>query len=115
VELHVHLDGSFDPDVLWKYISSENPDVISCLPTESPLPWNADLPDQPQTLNVKHLISSCTSRRDFHQLCTCRGYRSLAQMLTRFEMFLPIVRLGKLELIEKVSHRLRSCTWSQIS
>ena len=38
VELHVHLDGAFDPEKLWAHMK-ENPDIMARFPTEKKLPW----------------------------------------------------------------------------
>jgi hypothetical protein len=38
VELHVHLDGSFDPYRLWEYLSKD-PQLIQCFPVTKELPW----------------------------------------------------------------------------
>jgi hypothetical protein len=38
IELHVHLDGSFDPYRLWDYLS-KHPQLIHCFPVEKQLPW----------------------------------------------------------------------------
>lgn len=38
IELHVHLDGAFDPYQLWSYLS-KHPELIHCFPTEKQLPW----------------------------------------------------------------------------
>lgn len=38
VELHIHLDGSFDPTFLWSYLS-KNPDLTQCFPVEKQMPW----------------------------------------------------------------------------
>jgi len=98
IELHVHLDGSFDPDFLWKYMK-ENPDTLYCLPVQTHLPWDAS-----KTLKVRELVQNCgESKKEFHKLCTCRGYRSLKEMLNCFEIFLPLVRRN-LELLEQLAY-----------
>ena len=38
IELHVHLDGAFDPHQLWLHLQ-ENPHLLTCLPVEKKLPW----------------------------------------------------------------------------
>ena len=38
IELHVHLDGSFDPYRLWEYLSKD-PTLIQCFPVTKELPW----------------------------------------------------------------------------
>lgn len=98
VELHVHLDGTFDPDFLWRYMN-DNPESLLCLPTGVDLPWE---PDSGEQLHVRNLVKECSSSREFHNLCTCRGYRSLKAMLNCFEIFMPLVRRN-LDLIEQLA------------
>jgi hypothetical protein len=38
IELHVHLDGSFDPYHMWSYLS-KHPEMIYCFPVEKEVPW----------------------------------------------------------------------------
>lgn len=106
VELHVHLDGSFDPDFLWKYLN-DNPDKLYCLPTKVDLPWEPD-----QNLEIRKLVESCDTQRQFHNLCTCRGYRSLKAMLNCFEIFLPLVRRD-LHLLEQLAFDFCQRQWEQ--
>jgi len=40
VELHVHLDGSFDPSLLYTHLKSSSPDSYESLPIETILPWD---------------------------------------------------------------------------
>jgi hypothetical protein len=41
VELHVHLDGSFDTDVLWQYLQqTSDQQLLGCLPVTTTLPWD---------------------------------------------------------------------------
>jgi adenosine deaminase len=107
VELHVHLDGSFDPDFLWKYLN-ENPDKIYCLPVTADLPWEPDHPP----LEIRKLVKDCDTQRKFHSLCTCRGNRSLKAMLNCFEIFLPLVRRD-LHLLEQLSYDFCLRQWEQ--
>ena len=44
IELHVHLDGSFDPIQLWEHLQS-NPKVLEKYPIEKEFPWKKD--DEP--------------------------------------------------------------------
>jgi hypothetical protein len=44
IELHVHLDGSFDPHHLWAHLQ-KNPHLLQCFPVEKKLPW--EKPDAP--------------------------------------------------------------------
>lgn len=44
IELHVHLDGSFDPYQLWSYLI-KHPELIHCFPVEKKMPWAK--PDEP--------------------------------------------------------------------
>jgi adenosine deaminase len=106
IELHVHLDGSFDPDFLWKYMK-DNPDSVYCLPLQTNLPW-----DPANKLAVRDLVQSCKTSKDYHKLCTCRGYRSLHQMLTCFEIFLPLIR-GNLDLLEQLAYDFCQRQWEQ--
>ena len=87
IELHVHLDGSFDPIQLWEYLQS-HPELIMCLPISKVLPWNqtnttsdqADLTSTPPPLRVREMITNCNTSNDYRKLCTCRRrYRSLRQ------------------------------------
>ena len=106
VELHVHLDGSFDPDFLWDYLQT-NSDLFYCLPVETDLPW------EPGTvLKVRELVQKCKSSKDFHGLCTCRGYRSLKAMLNCFEIFLPLVR-NQFDLLEELAFDFCKRQWEQ--
>jgi hypothetical protein len=43
VELHVHFDGSLDPDFLWHCMKHYD-DLIMCLPVSSALPWDPKRP-----------------------------------------------------------------------
>jgi adenosine deaminase len=106
VELHVHLDGSFDPDFLWKYMK-EHPDSVYCLPVQTNLPW-----DSSRKLPVRELVQNCESSKAYHKLCTCRGYRSLKEMLNCFEIFLPLIR-GNLDLIEQLAYDFCQRQWEQ--
>ena len=106
IELHVHLDGTFDPDFLFRYMQ-EHPDSIYCLPVASDLPWEPG-----RKLPVRAMVQECETSRDYHQLCTCRGYRSLKAMLNCFEIFLPLVR-GNLELMEQLAFDFCQRQWEQ--
>ena len=54
----------------------------------------------------------CRTSQEYHNLCTCRGYRSLNEMLNCFEVFLPLVR-GNLSLIEQLSYDFCQRQWEQ--
>lgn len=97
VELHVHLDGSFDPLKLWDYMK-DHPESLLCFPTETVNPWDPEKP-----LKIRQLIQDCNKSQDFHELCTCRGYRSLREMLNCFSIFLPLVRRN-LPLLEELAY-----------
>lgn len=109
IELHVHLDGSFDPHVLWNHLQETKPESLEKLPSATPLPWKNNEP-----LPVQQLVQQCQTARDYHALCTCRdrGERSLEQMLTCFEIFLPTVR-ENLELIEQLAYDFCQRQWQQ--
>ena len=106
VELHVHLDGSFDPDFLWEYLQTDS-DLFYCLPVETDLPWEPG-----KVLKVRELVENCKSSKDFHGLCTCRGYRSLKAMLNCFEIFLPLVR-NQFDLLEELAFDFCKRQWEQ--
>ena len=112
IELHVHLDGSFDPDFLWRYMQTmrhhhdDSASFLQCLPCESYLPWDGS------TLPVRKLVENCKSSRDFHKLCTCRGHQSLQAMLQCFEIFLPLVRRN-LVLLEQLAYDFCQRQWEQ--
>ena len=38
IELHVHLDGSFEPAQMWSHLL-EDPKLLQCFPVEKKLPW----------------------------------------------------------------------------
>ena len=38
IELHVHLDGAFDPHQMWSHLI-DNPQLLQCFPVEKELPW----------------------------------------------------------------------------
>lgn len=106
IELHVHLDGSFDPLFLWKYMQ-KHPESMLCLPTETVPPWQPT-----RKLEIRKLVEDCTTSQEYHKLCTCRGYRSLQEMLNCFEMFLPLVRRN-LDLLEQLAYDFCQRQWEQ--
>jgi adenosine deaminase len=105
VELHIHLDGCFDPEELWHYLE-KNPELLHCFPIEKKLPW--EKPDAAPA-EIRGSVSNCNSSLDYRRLCTCRRrYRklrhanerqrsmrkakgSLEDMLLCFEFFTPLV------------------------
>jgi len=91
VELHVHFDGSWDPTMIYNHLLENG--NFNLLPVSSILPW--DQSEYP----VRRLVEECRNEREFHSICTCRGKRSLYDMIKAFEIFLPLVR-GNLELLE---------------
>ena len=96
MELHVHLDGSFDPEILRKHLL-ETQDYSS-LPERTVFPWDPD-----SSLEVRKLVKeSIDNQHSFQNLCTCRGKKSLQAMIACFEIFVPIVR-GKLKLLEELA------------
>ena len=78
-----------------------------CLPVSVKPPW-----DPARSLDIRNKVSQCRTSQDFHKLCTCRGYRSLNEMLNCFEVFLPLVR-GNLQLIEQLSYDFCQRQWEQ--
>lgn len=95
IELHVHLDGSFETSLLLEHLKSLSD--LSHLPNEIKLPWDQS------SMPIRSVLEQCETVQDLHALCTCRGKRSLFEMIKCFEIFLPIVR-GNLELIETLSY-----------
>jgi len=64
----------------------------------------------------RHLVKTCPTIEDFHQLCTCRrGQRSLQNMLTCFEIFLPLIRGAPpaLFLVEELAYDFCKRQWEQ--
>lgn len=92
VELHVHLDGAFDPRVLWAAVQDGGE-----LPVDVPMAW-----DPSQRLAVRERVLRCASWADYHRLVSCRGHQSLHAMLCCFETFLPSVR-GRLDVLERLA------------
>jgi adenosine deaminase len=99
IELHVHLDGAFDPDFLWDFLQ-RHPDRIDCLPVSivNP-PWDPSTDE----LFIRDKVRACRTSRDYHALCTCRGQHSLTEMLNTFQMFFPLVQ-GNLTLLEQLAY-----------
>lgn len=106
IELHVHLDGSFEFDVLWKTLQ-KRPQLMQCFPVSTNPPWEPS-----KTLHSRKLVTECETSTDYRTLCTCRGKRSLNEMLNCFEMFLPVVR-GNLELLEELAYDFVQRQWEQ--
>lgn len=105
LELHIHLDGSFDPNLLWNFLQSDTSE--QCFPVSFTPPWQPDTP-----LPIRERVLACRSSRDFHSLCTCRGHRSLGEMLNRFQYFLPLVQ-GHIERIEQLALDFCARQWQQ--
>ena len=61
IELHVHFDGSFDPDFLFKYMKS-NPASSYCFPVQSNPPW-----DPGTTLAVRSMVQKCQTSQGLPQ------------------------------------------------
>lgn len=100
IELHCHLDGSFEPQILWDHLQN-HPELFQCFPVEKSLPW-AKSEDKPLPLRL--MVESCKSSLEYRHLCTCRRrYRklrhegqsqqsgSLEDMLECFQFFFPLV------------------------
>ncbi len=95
----MHLDGCFDSELLYSYISSSQDTIYKRLPEQAHCPWDDS------TIPIRSAIEACQNSQDLHSLCTCRGKRSLHEMIKCFEHFIPIVR-GDLELIERIAFDL---------
>lgn len=118
IELHVHLDGCFDPEELWEHLQ-KNPELLRCFPVEQSLAWETN-PDAPP-VELRGMVSTCQSSLDYRRLCTCRRrYRklrhaeerklsirsvqgSLEDMLLCFEFFFPLV-YDNFELLEHLAY-----------
>eukprot|EP00559_Dactyliosolen_fragilissimus_P005423 CAMPEP_0184865962 /NCGR_PEP_ID=MMETSP0580-20130426/20037_1 /TAXON_ID=1118495 /ORGANISM="Dactyliosolen fragilissimus" /LENGTH=427 /DNA_ID=CAMNT_0027365377 /DNA_START=36 /DNA_END=1316 /DNA_ORIENTATION=+ len=96
VELHVHLDGSFDPFLLFSHLRSTG--NYDCLPKEVASPW-----DPTEKRCIRKRVQDCKDYHSFHSLVCCRGRRSLREMIHCFDIFIPVVR-GNLPLLEKMAH-----------
>jgi adenosine deaminase len=94
VELHVHFDGSFSPEILFKHIQKS--DCFDILPQNSVLPWDQSL------WPVRSLVRECNGWMEYHRLCTCRGKSSLQEMIKCFEIFIPLVQ-GNIPLLEELA------------
>jgi adenosine deaminase len=93
--LHVHLDGSFQHDIMLEHLVRVGYDV---LPNETILPWDGS------KYPVRSLVEATNSDYSkFHFLLTCRGKRSLQEMIKCFEILLPIVQ-GEMALLERLAH-----------
>eukprot|EP00538_Stauroneis_constricta_P006579 CAMPEP_0119569740 /NCGR_PEP_ID=MMETSP1352-20130426/42526_1 /TAXON_ID=265584 /ORGANISM="Stauroneis constricta, Strain CCMP1120" /LENGTH=420 /DNA_ID=CAMNT_0007619341 /DNA_START=158 /DNA_END=1420 /DNA_ORIENTATION=- len=110
IELHVHLDGSFDPKQLWNHLQ-QNPTLLQCLPEEKKLPW---LGDDEGPMKIRSLVASCKTEDEFRNLCVCtrqvneksaadKAHPSLERMLECFEVFLPLVNQNY-ELLEALAY-----------
>jgi adenosine deaminase len=112
IELHVHLDGSFDPDYIWKncivvedkqdcdvdgYVPHKNMETMAFFPELFEPPWGG------KPLCLRDDVINCKNAREYHNLCTCRGQRSLSYMLNCFQYFLPLVQ-QQLALIEQLAY-----------
>ena len=86
VELHVHLDGSFDATLL--FTAAQARAQAGMLP-----------PD------LAERVSACADLAAFKRLVQCQETdRSLQAMIDRFEVFLPFVQ-GDLDLIEQLAYK----------
>eukprot|EP00929_Paragymnodinium_shiwhaense_P071532 TRINITY_DN36355_c0_g1_i2.p1 TRINITY_DN36355_c0_g1~~TRINITY_DN36355_c0_g1_i2.p1 ORF type:complete len:415 (-),score=81.65 TRINITY_DN36355_c0_g1_i2:361-1605(-) len=89
VELHVHLDGALDLALLYELAKQhveELPEEMTSVASGKVIP-------------VRSLVRKCTSAEDFRALVTCKGERSLLEMIDRFMTFLPVLQ-GRREAIE---------------
>ncbi|CAJ1349441.1 unnamed protein product [Effrenium voratum] len=94
VELHVHLDGAFDPALLFELAKKRLGE----------LPENTESAVTGKAIAVRDKVASCEKLEDFEKLITCKGQRSLKAMLDCFNIFLPCVR-GDLNAVEEMSYR----------
>jgi adenosine deaminase len=94
VELHVHLDGSFQEAFLWD-LACKDADV---LPEEGKSLLTGE------TMHIRRDVKACTCQADFSKLISCKGKRSLLAMLDCFSVFLPLVQ-GRMREIEELAYR----------
>ena len=127
IELHVHLDGCFDPEELWEHLQ-KNPKLLHCFPVDKTFPWETKSEAPP--VRLREMVSTCRSSLDYRRLCTCRRrYRklrhseerkrsikemqgSLEDMLLCFEFFFPLV-YGNFELLEHLAYDFVRRQWEQ--
>lgn len=95
VELHVHLDGSFDSEVLFRAAQKH----LEELPEKVRTPWDGKL------LDVQQAIRNCNGDvAKFHSLVTVGDdILGLFPILDCFYTFLPIVR-GRFDVLEELSY-----------
>ncbi|CAK9085835.1 Adenosine deaminase (Adenosine aminohydrolase) [Durusdinium trenchii] len=95
VELHVHLDGSFDSRVLFRAALQH----LEELPEKVRTPWDGKL------LDVRQAIQDCGEDLEkFHRLVTVGDdILGLFPILDCFYTFLPIVR-GRFDVLEELSY-----------
>jgi len=94
VELHIHLDGSFDPPLLWEAAQRNRealPEEVQSAVTGKPMP-------------VRSEVDNCRNLEDFRRLIVCKGKGSLQAMLDCLSRFLPAVR-GDLKTLEEIGAR----------
>ena len=78
VELHVHLDGSFDSSML--YAAARKAAAEGTLPEAVPSAVNG------KPLRVGELVGGCSTEGQFRSLCQCKGKRSLLAMIDCFQV-----------------------------
>ena len=84
IELHVHLDGSFDTKLMYETALRR-------------------MADGSLDKDVAAKVAACADVEAFHNIVTCQsGDRSLMAMLERFFVFLPIVS-GELATLEELA------------
>jgi adenosine deaminase len=94
VELHVHLDGSFDLAMLHdltRDLAQDVPESFVCA---------VDGKERP----LRAALEACNSPRDLANLVTCKGHRSFLPMLNCFWHILPLVK-GRWDVLEELSRR----------
>ena len=89
-----HLDGAFEELLLYAELgraldSGRLPETVQSFG---------------ETLHIRQALRDCGSFNAFKELITCKGKRSLIEMLRCFERFLPVVR-GNTDLIEELAFR----------
>jgi adenosine deaminase len=94
IELHVHLDGSFDTKLMYETALRR-------------------MADGSLDKDVAAKVAACADVQAFHNIVTCQsGDRSLMAMLERFFVFLPIVS-GELATLEELAARFVAAQTAQ--
>lgn len=93
-ELHVHLDGAFNIDVLFR----ASKEKLAELPESVKTPWDG------KPIHVRDAVAACSGIGDFRALVTSGPEaRGLFPVLDCFYFFLPVIR-GDFDLINMLAY-----------